>query len=205
MQPIARAFNSIVTQPCRVLLVSGSLRTKSTSGAVLRTAQVVAPPGMVTVLYDGLADLPHFNPDDDLGALPDGVAALRDRIHEADALLFSTPEYAGALPGSFKNLLDWMIGDDQPGSISEKPVAWINASPRGAVDAHDSLRKVLGYANASIVEAACAHIPVTGADVADDGLITDSAMRDRIVGALTRLVDHLACLSPRSSAFSARG
>ena len=34
------------------------------------------------------------------------VAGLRAAIGAAGALLFCTPEYAGALPGSFKNLLD---------------------------------------------------------------------------------------------------
>ena len=107
-------------------------------------------------------------------------------------MLFSTPEYAGALPGSFKNLLDWTIGDDQVGSIYEKPVAWINASPRGAVNAHASLRAVLGYANAVIVEAACTDIPVIAANVGDGGLISDPVIRGRIADALVQLADHVA-------------
>ncbi len=116
---------------CTILLVSGSLRSTSTNTAVLRTAQEVGPEGVTVIRYDRLADLPHFNPDDDVEPLPSAVADLRSQIHAADAIIFSTPEYAGALPGSFKNLLDWTIGDDQPGAIYDKPVAWMNASPRG--------------------------------------------------------------------------
>jgi chromate reductase, NAD(P)H dehydrogenase (quinone) len=163
---------------------------KSTNTAVLRTVQVVARHDIVATLYDGLADLPPFNPDDDVAPLHPTVVGLRSDIRSADALLFSTPEYAGALPGAFKNLLDWTIGDDQAGSISEKPVAWINASPRGAVDAHESLRKVLGYANADIVETACVQIPVTASSVGEDGLIADPGMRDKMAVALTQLADH---------------
>ena len=137
--------------PYRVLLICGSLRSNSTNAAVLRTAKHVAPPDVAATVYDGLATLPHFNPDDDVDPLPPAVAELRAAIRAADALCFSTPEYAGALPGSFKNLLDWTIGDDQPGSIYEKPVAWINASPRGATHAHESLRLVLGYAHAHVI------------------------------------------------------
>jgi len=177
---------------CRVLLVSGSLRRKSTNTAVLRTARTVAPIGVHPVLYSGLGNLPHFNPDDDGASLAPAVEALRANIRSADALLFSTPEYAGALPGSFKNLLDWTIGDDQPNSIYEKPVAWINASPRGAVHAHESLRLVLRYANAIVVEAGCVHVPVTTAQVDDHGLIPDHDTRDRIARALGALADHLA-------------
>ena len=95
----------------------------------------------------------------------------------SDAVLFSTPEYAGALPGSFKNLLDWTIGDDVAGSIYEKRVAFINASaaPHGAAEAHDSLRKVLGYVHAALVEDACTAIPVPRAAI-KDGLIGDPAI-----------------------------
>lgn len=175
----------------RLLLFSGSLRHRSINSAVLRTAQVVAPNGTTAALYEGLGELPHYNPDDDTDQPPEVVVELRRAIRGADALLFSVPEYAGALPGSFKNLLDWTIGDDQPGSIYEKPVAWINASPRGAVDAHASLRTVLGYAHASVVGSACTDIPVTSAMVGADGLVSDSSTRDRIRKAIVELVRHI--------------
>jgi NAD(P)H-dependent FMN reductase len=173
----------------QVLLVSGSLRAGSTNTALLRTARLVAPPEITAVLYEGLARLPHFNPDDDWPPLHPAVAELRAAIRESDAVLFCTPEYAGALPGSLKNLLEWTIGDDQPGSIYEKRVAWVNvsAAPTGAADAHESLRKVLGYAHAAVVAAACAAIPVTRADVRD-GLITDPDIRAAITRTLTALL-----------------
>jgi len=53
-----------MTSTRRVLLISGSLRARSTNTAVLRTAQALAPDGIVAFLYHGLATLPHFNPDD---------------------------------------------------------------------------------------------------------------------------------------------
>jgi chromate reductase, NAD(P)H dehydrogenase (quinone) len=173
----------------KVMLVSGSLRQASTNTALLRTAQSIAPPGIAAELYGGMARLPHFNPDLDAPPLHPAVAQLRTMIHTSDAILFSTPEYAGALPGSFKNVLDWTIGDDQPGSIYEKPVAWINtsASPTGAADAHDSLRKVLAYAHASIVESACATLPVPRHAI-QGGLIADPAIHSSIGQILARLV-----------------
>ncbi len=179
-----------MTVRCRVLLVSGSLRRSSTSTALLRTARIVAPPTIEAVLYDGLYGLPHFDPDRDILPLDLAVADLRSAIQGSDALLFSTPEYAGALPGSFKNLLDWTIGDDQSGSIYEKPVAWINVSAvsTGAKDAYDSLRKVLGYAHASVIESACAWIPVTRSMVDDDRMVSDPTIRSQIVDSLSKLV-----------------
>jgi chromate reductase len=173
---------------CSILLVSGSVRRASTNTAVLRTAQAGAAPGTECVLYDELADLPHFNPDDDHETPPPAVVRLRDAVHGADAIMFSTPEYAGAMPGALKNLLEWLIGDDKPGSVYEKPVGWVNSSPRGAHLTYESLQTVLDYAHAHVVTEACGHVPVSGSSVGDDGLLVDGAARV----AVTRLVDALA-------------
>ena len=141
----------------RALLISGSLRAGSTNSATLRTVQAVSPPGIQTSLYGGMGGLPHFNPDDDREGEPvhPEVARLRLQMHRADAVIICTPEYAGALPGALKNLLEWTVGD---ASAYRKPVAWINvsgpAAPTGGHDAHESLRKVLGYVGARVIEPA---------------------------------------------------
>jgi chromate reductase, NAD(P)H dehydrogenase (quinone) len=178
--------------PVSILLVSGSLRAGSTNSALLRTAAALAPQGVLTTLYEGLGDLPHFNPDDDVDGEPLAPvpADLRARLEGADALLFSTPEYAGALPGSFKNLLDWTVG----GGTYDKPVAWINASasPTGAAGAHASLRSVLTYTGTDIVEAACRHIPVPRSSIGPDGLVADPGIRERVADVLRSLAEHVA-------------
>jgi chromate reductase len=174
----------------RLLLISGSTRGASTNTALLRTAHIVAPEGVATTLFEGMTELPHFNPDDDHDPLPEPVAALRAAIAQSDAVLFSTPEYAGALPGSFKNLLDWTVGG---GEMYQKPVAWINASssPTGAADAHASLNKVLGYLSVTLVADACVRIPVPRNTIGEDGLITAPEIRTALVAALTTLAGHL--------------
>jgi chromate reductase, NAD(P)H dehydrogenase (quinone) len=161
----------------RILLISGSLRSSSINTAVLRTAAQGPASDVVGCLYDRLELLPAFNPDRDRDPMEREVRFLRDEIHEAGALLFSTPEYAGALPGALKNLLDWIIGDDQVGSIYGKPVGWINASARGAAGAYGELRTVLGYAHASIVECAFILLPVTPDMVGAEGIVTEPALR----------------------------
>jgi NAD(P)H-dependent FMN reductase len=165
-----------------ILLVSGSLRRMSTHTALVRTAAEVVPEGVDCVFYDHLGSLPAFNPDEDRAPLHPEVQRLRDAIHRADAIIFSTPEYAGALPGSLKNLLDWTIGDEDQGSIYQKPVGWVNASPRDANGAHGELRTVLGYANARVIDTACAQIPVTSQMVGPDGLVEDDRSRSALAG-----------------------
>ncbi|MFG2293369.1 NADPH-dependent FMN reductase [Streptomyces sp. NPDC048603] len=170
-----------------ILLLSGSLRAGSSNEAVLRTAQAMATPRVRTHLYEGLAALPHFNPDHDTDPLPAPVAGLRAAIGEAAAVLICAPEYAGTLPGSFKNLLDWTVGGTE---ICDKPVAWVNAAAPGrGQGAEATLRLVLGYTGAAVVEPACARIPVASRMVGADGLIADPQVRERIGEVLALLTE----------------
>jgi NAD(P)H-dependent FMN reductase len=170
-----------------ILLLSGSVRAGSTNETMLRTAaDVAAASGIGAVFYDGLATLPHFNPDLDVEPLPSPVAELRAAIARTDALLICTPEYAGTLPGSFKNLLDWTVGGSE---ISAKPTAWINAANPGRGEgAVATLRTVLEYTDAAIVEAACATIPFDKGTVGADGVIGDPGVREQVAGVLERLL-----------------
>lgn len=176
----------------KILLVSGSLRSGSTNTALLRTAVEVAPEGVEATLYGGMADLPHFNPDDDAEGveLHPAVVEMRGQIAASDAILFCTPEYAGALPGSFKNMLDWTVGG---GETHGMPAAWINvagpAAPARGADALDSLRKVLTYTGTEIIEEACVRVPLTREMVGDDERIADAASRQALAAAMRTLAD----------------
>jgi len=181
----------VTTPPTTILLISGSLRSGSTNAAVLQTAQAIAPAGVDAIIYSGLASLPHFNPDLDADPLPPAAAAFRDQLSAVDAVLFSTPEYAGALPGSLKNLLDWTVGD---AASSGMPVGWINASARhgGATGAHHELHVVVTYTDWSVIDAACVALPVTRSDIGADGLLNSPALRDAIAVSLAALVDAVS-------------
>jgi chromate reductase len=136
-----------------------------------------------------MTDLPHFNPDDDVDPPPPAVADLRGQIGAAVAVLFCTPEYAGALPGTFKNLLDWTVGGPE---MYGKPVAWVNASasPTRAAHAHASLETVLRTIHADVVADACRHIAVGRDRVGPDGLVADDGVRRAVAGVLETLARH---------------
>ncbi|WP_322755555.1 NADPH-dependent FMN reductase [Frankia sp. Cas3] len=172
-----------------LLMICGSLRAGSTNAALLRTAQAVAPDGLVADVYGGMGGLPQFNPDDDREPALPAVADLRTRISAADAVVFCTPEYAGGLPGSLKNLLDWTVGS---GELYRKHAAWINVSTTtGAVHAHASLRTVLGYVGADLIEQACTHRPVPRHAIGPDGMIRDPEIRADVLDVLNVLARRL--------------
>jgi chromate reductase, NAD(P)H dehydrogenase (quinone) len=167
-----------------ILLVSGSLRAMSTNTALLRTMAEVADD---VVLYERMASLPHFDPDDDVEPLHPEVTHLRAAVDAADAIVFCTPEYAGALPGSFKNALDWMVGSM---ALNAKPTAIINVSAVGASKAQASLRIVLEYLMVDFVEDACVHIGVHRQHVGPDGAIGDAEIRRQVSDVLDVLRRH---------------
>ena len=164
-----------------ILLVSGSLRAMSTNTALLRTMADVADD---VLLYERMALLPHFDPDDDVEPLHPEVALLRATVEAADAVIFCTPEYAGALPGSFKNALDWMVGSM---ALNAKPTAVVNVSAVGASKAQLSLRVVLTYLMVDFVDEACVHLPVQRQHVGENGLIDDPDVRRQIEHVLADL------------------
>ena len=142
----------------------------------------------VTV-YNEMGALPHFTPDVEATAVPEVVARLRKRIEDSTAVLICTPEYAGALPGSFKNLLDWTVGGME---IVGKPTAWINVSANAtkAAGAHASLKTVLTYTGAAIVDDACRHVPLAVADLSGDGLVGTPAAVEELRSAALVLLER---------------
>jgi len=169
-----------------IALVSGSTRSGSTNTAALRTIAELAPPTVKASLYEGLTDLPAFVPDADGGPL---VEDLRRQLAEADAVLICSPEYAGTLPGSLKNLIDWTVGS---GELYRKPVAFINVAAAGRGSGADAtLRTVLGYVDADIIEAACVRVTIARDAVGSSGTVTDPALRSQLAEVLSALVQHV--------------
>ena len=179
--------------PVSLLLICGSLRAGSSNAAALNTALTLLPSGVSARSFERMGDLPHFNPDLELAHVPEPVAQLRQQLSAANAVLFSTPEYAGALPGSFKNLLDWTVGE----GLHQKPVGYLNVSPYagGAERTYEMLRVVLGYVNADVVEAACVRAPVRRDAVGENHIVLDPTTREQIRAALQALVDHVRGLT----------
>lgn len=166
----------------RIVAISGSLRSSSSTSALMRLAAEVAPEGIVVELYEGLGELPHFSPDLDTDDPPQAVQQLRATIRNADAVIFCTPEYAHGMPGSLKNLLDWLVSWTEMGA---KPIAAISASPSadGGKYAHAWLVQTLETMAMNIVEKRI--VPFVKNRLATN----DAALRDElreVVQSLTR-------------------
>ena len=134
----------------RILAISGSLQAQSKNLALLTAAAAVAPPGVDVVVFDGIRDLPHFNPDIEATSVPESVRRWRHALAASDAVLIASPEYGFSLPGVLKNAIDWVIGS---GELEGKVVAITAAVPgpeRGRRGLQ-ALRETLSAVRATIV------------------------------------------------------
>jgi chromate reductase len=181
----------------RVLAISGSLRAASHNTALLRAAAELAPDGVDVELFDGLDRLPPYNEDHDTDVPPDEVTRLRAEIAGADAVLISTPEYNGTVPGQLKHLIDWASRPyGQASALWGKPVVVIGASTTdyGAVWAQDHVRKALGIAGARVLDA---EVPVGRVHerVDADGRLAHVETAEQLSEILTALADHRQALA----------
>jgi NAD(P)H-dependent FMN reductase len=178
----------MVNRTVRVVLVSGSTRAGSTNTAALRTAAGLGLPGIEATLWADLVGVPAFVPEDETQP-PAAVAELRRLLAAADAVVFCTPEYAGTLPGSFKNAIDWLVGS---GELYRKPVSWINVgAPGRGAGAEATLATVLGYVDAEVIAPACVRITVARQTVDADGVVRDPDTRTRLADQLAAVAAHL--------------
>jgi chromate reductase, NAD(P)H dehydrogenase (quinone) len=122
-----------------ILALSGSLRRASTNTELLQALAARARPFHSVTVFTGLANIPPFNPDHEGPLTPAPVLALAQAIEQADGIVISCPEYVHALPGAFKNAIDWLVSRTE---IIGKPIALLHASHRGD-DVLTDLRRVL--------------------------------------------------------------
>ena len=174
----------------RILGISGSLRRDSHNTSLLRAAAEAAGPEVDLELHDGLKEVPPYDEDDDVHPRPASVARLNQAIANADAVLFSTPEYNASIPGQLKNVLDWVSRPVATNALRNKPVAVVGASTGafGAVWAQAELRKVLGAIGARVLDR---ELPVGMADeiVSDPEKLEESGVHSQMVGLLSELLD----------------
>lgn len=107
-------FNKLVSffkkekgsEMANILFISGSLREGSFTNQLAAYAEK-ALEGKAKVTYVDWKDVPLMNQDLETPVLP-AVQAVRDAVKAADAVWFFSPVYNFSIPGTVKNLIDWL-------------------------------------------------------------------------------------------------
>ena len=123
----------------KILAISGSIRESSSNTRILTAATKMFADEFNTEVFNGLKDLPFFDPGLQEEEKPPSVLTFIEKIASADAVIFCTPEYVFSLPGILKNALEWTVSTTV---FSYKPVAFIIASASGE-KAFESLDTIL--------------------------------------------------------------
>lgn len=153
-----------------ILAMSGSLRAKSTNLTIIENIAEMFSSKINVRVYNGLAHLPHFNPDLEQSEPIAEVADFRRQIRESDGVLICTPEYVFSIPGALKNALEWTVGTNDFAGV---PVALITASSLGE-KTHESLFLVLKTIEAKITENTALLISGARTKINSEGKISDA-------------------------------
>jgi NAD(P)H-dependent FMN reductase len=158
--------------PKKIIAISGSTRTNSTNEGILRLLAKLYQDTLDVELYDGLAGLPHFNPDDDNENVAASVKNFREQIAQADGVIICTPEYVFSLPGALKNAIEWTVSTTV---FSDKPVALIVASGLGE-KTFESLTLIMNTVGAKIGEHAKLLIQGARSKIHKDGNMDEQTL-----------------------------
>ena len=160
----------------KILAISGSTRKDSVNGHILNAIAEEYKNRALFSFYEGIDQLPHFNPDLDIEPFPPKVIALRKQIEEADGILICTPEYVFSLPGSLKNAIEWLVSTTL---LTDKPAALITASSSGQ-KAHEALNLVMKTVGVKLGEHSSLLISAPKTKISIKGKITDESTHQNI-------------------------
>ena len=136
----------------RILAFAGSMRAGSFNKMLVKTGVEGARAAGAEVTLVDLKDFPMPVYDGDLEAasgIPEHGKRIKKLFLEHDALMISTPEYNSSVPGTLKNVIDW-VSRSEPGehplaAYAGKTAALMSASPGGlgGVRSLNELRRIL--------------------------------------------------------------
>jgi chromate reductase len=172
----------------KILAISGSTRQSSTNLNLINAIIELSKDALDIKVFQGLSEIPHFNPDLDNETPPSNVASFRKQLKEANGILICTPEYAMGVPGTLKNAIDWTVSSCE---FSHKPVALITASSVGE-KGHASLLETLRIIESNIPDSSQLLISYVQTKVSRDGKITDVNTLEevrKLIASLINIID----------------
>jgi chromate reductase, NAD(P)H dehydrogenase (quinone) len=164
----------MTAQKKTVLAISGSTRRQSSNHLLLRAISAMMKNQLDIVLFDGIAGLPHFDPDIAEEQIPVPVRAFKQQLRDAAGIIICTPEYAHGVPGALKNAIDWTVSS---GEFGGKPTVLITASTDGRYG-HGALLETLRVIEAMDVDRLQLLIPFIRTKVSEAGITDEKTLAE---------------------------
>ncbi len=139
-----------------ILFIVGSLREGSFNHQMAEQAEQVLA-GKANVSYLDWGQVPILNQDLETPVLP-AVQDVRDAVEAADAIWIFSPVYNFSIPGSVKNLLDWLsrakdLSDTTGKSAIDSKVTTVSLVANGGTEqAAEVYRNLLPFIRTNFVD-----------------------------------------------------
>ncbi len=189
-----------MANPRRVAVLVGSLR-KGSFNRKLAQAMAAQPPAGLALEIVEIRELPLYNQDDDADP-PAASKAFKQKIAEAEAVLFVTPEYNRSVPGVLKNAIDIASRPYGQSAWNGKPAGVVSLSPGaiGGFGANQHLRQSLVFLNMPVLQQPEAYIGGAGDMFDDSGAIKKPDAKQFVDKFLAAFADWVARVAPKPAA-----
>jgi chromate reductase len=162
----------------KIAIIVGSLREGSLNRKMARAICAIRGDNLECGIVE-IGDLPLYNQDLDTDP-PEQWRRFRERIAEADGVLFVSPEYNRGIPGVLKNAID--VGSRPYGQsvFDKKPAAIVTVSPGsiGGFGANHQIRQAAVFLNMPVMQQPEAYLGhVTDGSFDENGQIKDEGLR----------------------------
>lgn len=122
-----------------IFAINGSASKNSSNLKLLNRVSTLTEEDFNLIIFNGLSELPHFNPELSIENTPQIIVDIRNQISNADGVLICTPEYIFSIPSGLKNLIEWCVSTT---IFSRKPLGFITASANGE-KGHEELKLIM--------------------------------------------------------------
>ncbi len=181
-----------------IALIVGSLRQGAYTRLVAQ-ALVELAPSTLQLNEAGIGDLPFYNQDLETESPPAPWQTFRDRIRNADAVLFVTPEYNRGMPGVLKNAIDVGSRPLKESVWRGKPALVVSQTPGrlGAMSAHQQLRLTLSVIGSPVMPAPEVYLPEVAKLFGPDGKLAAADTRQLLTSVLNDFEVWIGRFQPR--------
>lgn len=171
--------------------ISGSLREKSFNTYLLKAVKELLP-SEATMEILNIKDVPLYNQDLEVNEVnfPPAIQEIKDKIKNADGVIFATPEYNRSIPGVLKNVIDWASRPYGANAFAGKSALVIGATPGtvGTALAQNHLKQILLYLDMKVIGQPEFYLGDASKKFNEQGILTDENTKEHLRKALAALI-----------------
>jgi NAD(P)H-dependent FMN reductase len=154
----------------KILAIIGSASDNSSNLKLVNHLAASTQHNFEWNIFDGLKELPHFNPELSVGNPPIEIINFRNAVLHADGIIICTPEYVFSIPSGLKNAIEWCVATTV---FSQKPVGLIVASASGIAGLNE-LKLIMKTVYAKLSTETALLIQGIKGKIDEDGNVTDA-------------------------------